>query len=327
MFNLKKNKIMQKLAIGIDIGGTNISYGLVTEEGVVKLKESFPIKEFTDVNVFVDYLAKRLKTSLTGLSSEFQLMGVGIGAPNGNYYKGAIEFAPNLPWKGKIPLADLLNQKIGIPVKLTNDANAAAMGEMIYGNAKHLKDFIMVTLGTGLGSGFVANGKMILGHDGFAGELGHTIFDPKGRMCNCGRRGCLETYASASGIVRTVKEFLTESDEPSILRNTPIDEISSEIIYKASLERDPIALKAFDYTAYVLGVMLANAVAITSPEVIFLFGGLANAGDRLFKPVKKYMNEHLLEIYKNKVELKPSGLSENDAAILGAAALIWDSEN
>lgn len=318
---------MQKLAIGIDIGGTNISYGLVTEEGVVKLKESFPIKEFTDVNGFVDYLAERLKISLTGLSTEFQLMGVGIGAPNGNYYKGTIEFAPNLPWKGKIPLADLLSKKIGIPVKLTNDANAAAMGEMIYGNAKYLKDFIMVTLGTGLGSGFVANGKMILGHDGFAGELGHAIFDPNGRMCNCGRKGCLETYASASGIVRTVKEFLTESDEPSILRNTPVDEISSEMIYKASLERDPIALKAFDYTAYVLGVMLANAVAITSPEVIFLFGGLANAGDRLFKPVKKYMNEHLLEIYKNKVELKPSGLSENDAAILGAAALIWDSEN
>ncbi len=222
-------------------------------------------------------------------------------------------------------MADLLSKKIGLPVKLTNDANAAAMGEMIYGNAKYLKDFIMITLGTGLGSGFVANGKMILGHDGFAGELGHAIFDPNGRMCNCGRKGCLETYASASGIVRTVKEFLAESDEPSVLRHIAIDDISSEMIYKASLERDPIALKAFDYTAYVLGIMLANAVAITSPEVIFLFGGLANAGDRLFKPVKRYMNEHLLEIYKDKIELKPSGLSENDAAILGAAALIWEN--
>jgi glucokinase len=325
MLNFKKNKTMQKLAIGIDIGGTNISYGVVTEDGVVKLKESFPIKEFTDVNVFVDYLAERLKISLTGLSTEFQLMGVGIGAPNGNYYKGTIEFAPNLPWKGKVPLADLLSKKIGLPVKLTNDANAAAMGEMIYGNAKYLKDFLMITLGTGLGSGFVANGKMILGHDGFAGELGHAIFDPNGRMCNCGRKGCLETYASASGIVRTVKEFLAESDEPSVLRHIAIDDISSEMIYKASLERDPIALKAFDYTAYVLGIMLANAVAVTSPEVIFLFGGLANAGDRLFKPVKRYMNEHLLEIYKDKIELKPSGLSENDAAILGAAALIWEN--
>ena len=315
---------MQKLAIGIDIGGTNISYGVVTENGIVKLKESFPIKEFTDVNIFVDYLSERIKNSLTGLSTEFQLMGVGIGAPNGNYYTGSIEFAPNLAWKGVVPLADLLSKKIGLPVKLTNDANAAAVGEMIYGSAKNLKDFIMITLGTGLGSGFVANGKLILGHDGFAGELGHAIFDPNGRLCNCGRKGCLETYASASGIVRTVKELLTESDEPSILRNVPIDEISSEMIYKASLERDEIAKKAFDYTAYVLGIMLANAVTVTSPEVIFLFGGLANAGDRIFKPVKKYMNEHLLEIYKNKIELKPSALSENDAAILGAAALVWD---
>lgn len=315
---------MQKLAIGIDIGGTNISYGVVNEEGNVKLKESFPIEDFTDVNVFADYLSERINHSLAGLSADFQLMGVGIGAPNGNYYTGSIEYAPNLPWKGKIPLADILSKKINLPVKLTNDANAAAMGEMIYGSAKNLKDFLMVTLGTGLGSGFVANGKMILGHDGFAGELGHAIFDPNGRLCNCGRKGCLETYASASGIVRTVKEFLTNSEDPSVLRNIPIEEITSESIYKASLERDPIAIKAFDYTGYVLGVMLANAVAITSPEVIFLFGGLANAGDRIFKPVKKYMNEHLLNIYKNKIELKPSALSENDAAILGAAALVWE---
>jgi len=313
---------MQKLTIGIDIGGTNISYGVVTENGIVKLKESFPIKEFTDVNVFIDYLANRIQISLTGLGTEYELMGVGIGAPNGNYYNGTIEFAPNLPWKGVIPLAELLSNKINLPVKLTNDANAATMGEMIYGNAKDLKDFMMITLGTGLGSGFVANGKLILGHDGFAGELGHAIFDPNGRQCNCGRKGCLETYASASGIVRTVIELLNDTDEPSSLRNIPEKEINSELIYKASLERDEIALKAFDYTAYVLGVMLANAVTITSPEVIFLFGGLANAGDRLFKPVKKYFNDHLLEIYKNKIELKPSGLSENDAAILGAAALL-----
>lgn len=326
MITFKKKKEMQKLAIGIDIGGTNVSYGVVTDEGKVKLKESFPIQEFDDVHNFVDYLAERIKISLKGLSTEHELLGVGIGAPNGNYYKGTIEFAPNLAWKGIVPLADLLSKKIGLPVKLTNDANAAAMGEMIYGNAKGLNDFLMVTLGTGLGSGFVANGKMILGHDGLAGELGHTIFDPNGRQCNCGRKGCLETYASATGIVRTAKEFLEESDEPSILRNVSPKAITSEMIYKASLERDPIAKKAFDYTAYVLGVMLANAVAITSPKVIFLFGGLANAGDRLFKPVKKYFEEHLLEIYKNKVELKPSGLSENDAAILGAAALVWESQ-
>ena len=315
---------MQKLAIGIDIGGTNISYGVVTEDGIVKLKESFPINDFNDVNNFVDYLSERINHSLAGLSTDFELMGVGIGAPNGNYYTGTIEYAPNLKWKGVIPLASMLSEKIGLPAFLTNDANAAAMGEMIYGNAKGLKDFFMITLGTGLGSGFVANGKMILGHDGFAGELGHAIFDPNGRQCNCGRKGCLETYASASGIVRTVKELLSESEEPSILRNISLDNISSEMIYKAALERDSIAKKAFDYTGYVLGVMLANAVAITSPEVIFLFGGLANAGDLIFKPTKKYMEEYLLKIYKNKIELKPSALSENDAAILGAAALVWD---
>ncbi|MFC2151006.1 ROK family protein [Bacteroidota bacterium] len=318
---------MQKLAIGIDIGGTNISYGVVTENGVVKLKESFPIKEFIEVNDFVDYLSERINHSLAGLSADFQLMGVGIGAPNGNYYNGTIEHAPNLNWKGIVPLAEILQKKIDLPVKLTNDANAAAMGEMIYGNAKDLKDFLMVTLGTGLGSGFVSNGKMILGHDGFAGELGHAIFDPNGRLCNCGRKGCLETYASASGIVRTVKELLAELDEPSMMRKVPFEDISSEMIYKAALERDPIAKKAFDYTGYVLGIMLANAVSITSPEVIFLFGGLANAGDLIFKPVKKYMNEYLLNIYKNKIELKPSALSENDAAILGAAALVWHEKD
>lgn len=315
---------MQKLAIGIDIGGTNISYGVVTKDGIVKLRESFPIKDFTNVNDFVDYLSERISHSLVGLSTEFQLLGVGIGAPNGNYYKGTIEYAANLSWKGIVPLADILSKKTGLPVKLTNDANAAAMGEMIYGSAKYLKNFLMVTLGTGLGSGFVANGKMILGHDGFAGELGHTIFDPNGRLCNCGRKGCLETYASASGIVRTVKEMISTTDDLSLMRKVPLEEISSEMIYKAALERDPVAKKAFDYTGNVLGIMLANAVAITSPEVIFLFGGLANAGDLIFKPVKKYMEENLLQIYKNKIQLQPSALSENDAAILGAAALIWD---
>lgn len=316
---------MQKLAIGIDIGGTNISYGLVTKDGTVKLKESFPINDFSDVNKFVDYISERINHSLAGLSDDYKLVGIGIGAPNGNYYNGSIEYAPNLKWEGKIPLASMLSEKTNLPAFLTNDANAAAMGEMIYGNAKGVKDFFMVTLGTGLGSGFVANGKMILGHDGFAGELGHAIFDVNGRQCNCGRKGCLETYASASGIVRTIKELLTESEEPSILRKINLDDISSEMIYRAALENDSLALKAFDYTAYVLGVMLANAVAITSPEVIFLFGGLANAGDLIFKPTKKYMEEYLLENYKNKIELKPSALSENDAAILGAAALVWDN--
>jgi len=315
---------MQKLAIGIDIGGTNISYGVVTINGEVILRESFPLKGFDDIDKFVDYLSDRIKHSLAGLAKDYVLEGIGIGAPNGNYYNGTIEFAPNLPWTGIIPLAELIQKKTKLPVKLTNDANAATIGEMIYGNAKGLKNFVMITLGTGLGSGFVANGKLILGHDGFAGELGHAIFDVNGRECNCGRKGCLETYASASGIVRTAKELLANSNKPSILRK---DEISSEKIYRAALEQDPIALEAFDYTGYVLGVMLSNAVTITSPEAIFLFGGLANAGDLIFKPTKKYMEKYLLTIYQNKIELKPSALPENDAAILGAAALIWDHES
>lgn len=318
---------MQRLAIGIDIGGTNVSYGLVTEDGLVKLKESFPIKDFEQVTDFVDYLSARINHSLKGLSkTDFKLIGVGIGAPNGNYYKGTIEFAPNLRWKGIIPLADLLREKICVPTYLTNDANAAAMGEKIYGGAKNMNDFFMVTLGTGLGSGFFANGQLILGHDGFAGELGHAIIDPNGRLCGCGRKGCLETYASATGIVKTVRESLESTDEPSVLRKFNINEITSEKIYKAALENDPIALRAFDFTAKMLGLMLANTVAITSPEAIFLFGGLANAGDLIFKPTKAYMEDYLLVIYKNKVEIKPSSLPENDAAILGAAALVWNEK-
>ena len=315
---------MQNLKVGIDIGGTNITYGIVTEEGVVILKRSFPIKEFETPEIFVDFITKELKESFKNLEKGSNVLGIGIGAPNGNYYTGSIEFAPNLKWEGKIPLAKMLNEKMDYPVLLTNDANAATMGEMIYGDAKDLKDFLFVTLGTGVGSGFVANGELILGHDGFAGELGHAIFDPKGRQCNCGRKGCLEAYASATGIVRTVKELLTKSNEESIIRDIPEDEITSKTIYEAALKNDLIALTAFDYTSYILGVMLANAVAITSPEAIFLFGGLAHAGDFIFKPTKKYMEENLLKIFKDKIEIKPSSLPESDAAILGAAALIKD---
>ncbi len=318
---------MQKLAIGIDIGGTNVSFGIVNQTGNVFYKESFPIKDFITIHDFIDYLSIKINSSYKELDIEFKIKGIGIGAPNGNYYSGTIEYAPNLAWKGIIPLASLLNKKIGIPVFLTNDANAAAMGEMIYGNAKGLKDFIMITLGTGLGSGFVANGELILGHDGFAGELGHAIFDPNGRMCGCGRKGCLEQYASAPGIVKTVIEFLANSTESSILRDIPSEELSSEQIYNAATKKDSIALKAFDYTGYVLGIMLANAVSVTSPEVIFLFGGLANAGELIFKPTKKYMEENILDVYQNKIELKSSALPENDAAILGAAALVWSEKN
>jgi len=316
---------MKKLAIGIDIGGTNISLGFVTSDGKVLIKESLPIKKFKTAKSFVDFASEKIEKLVDELDSKYEIKGIGIGAPNGNFYNGTIEFAPNLEWNGIIPLALMFQDKTGYKSFLTNDANAATIGEMVYGNAKGLKNFIMVTLGTGVGSGFVANGELILGHDGFAGELGHTIFDPNGRQCKCGRRGCIETYASATGIVRTAIEFLNNSNETSILRNYSEENITSKLIFEAAKQNDKLALKTFDFTANVLGFSLANAVAITSPEAIFLFGGLAHAGDVIFKPTKKYMEEYLLIIFKNKVELKASSLPENDAAILGAAALVWDN--
>lgn len=317
---------MQKLAIGIDIGGTNVSYGVVTKNGEVKLKESFPINEFEDVNKFVDYLSERINHSLAGLSSENKLIGVGIGAPNGNYYRGTIEHAPNLKWKGIVPLADILSKKINIPVYLTNDANAAAIGEMTYGGAKEMKNFIMITLGTGLGSGFVANGQLILGHDGFAGEFGHTTVFHDGRECGCGKKGCLETYVSATGIKRTVVKLLSKARTDSVLRDYSYNSITSEQIYKAAMNGDQLAIDAFDFTGKILGMKLADAITIVSPEAIFLFGGLANAGKLIFEPTQKYMEEYNYPIYKNKVRLLSSLLPENNAAILGAAALVWNEK-
>ncbi|PLX18670.1 MAG: glucokinase [Marinilabiliales bacterium] len=317
---------MQKLAIGIDIGGTSIKYGVLTEDGEVKLKESFPTKEFKEVDDFINYLSERIKHSLAGLKSDHKLVGVGIGAPNGNFYRGTIEHAPNLNWKGIVPLADLLSKKIKVPVYLTNDANAAAMGEMTYGGAKNMKNFIMITLGTGLGSGFVANGNLILGQDGFAGEFGHTTVFHDGRECGCGKKGCLETYVSATGIKRTVVKLLSKAKTDSILRDYSYNNITSEQIYKAAMNGDQLAIDAFDFTGKILGMKLADAITIISPEAIFLFGGLANAGKLIFEPTKKYMEEYNFPIYKNKVKLLSSLLPECEAAILGSASLVWSNE-
>ncbi|MGC9373943.1 MAG: ROK family protein [Bacteroidales bacterium] len=317
---------MEKLAIGIDIGGTTVSYGLVTERGEIKLRESFPTNNYKHINDFIDYLSERVNHATAGLDSKHALAGVGIGAPNGNYYKGTIENAPNLSWKGIVPITDLLFQKINLPVYLTNDANAAAVGEMTYGGAKNMKNFIMITLGTGLGSGFVANGKLILGHDGFAGEFGHTTVFHDGRECGCGKRGCLETYVSATGLKRTVVKLLSKAKMDSILRNYSYNEITSEQIYKAAMNGDQLAMDAFEFTGRILGMKLADAITILSPEAIFLAGGMANAGKLIFEPTKKYMEEFNFPIYKNKVKLLSSSLPENDAAILGAAALVWESE-
>ncbi len=315
---------MKEFCIGIDIGGTNTVFGVVDINGNFIAENSIPTKKYQTIEEFIEALSNAINDSLAQISGNYILKGIGIGAPNGNYHNGTIEYAPNLNWKGIVPIADLLNKKFHVPVVLTNDANAAAMGEMIYGAAKGLKDFIVITLGTGLGSGFVVDGKIVYGHDGFAGELGHVIYDPEGRLCGCGRKGCLETYASATGIVKTVFELFDKSNEDSLLRNIDRAQLNSKDIYEAAVKGDKIALEAFDFTALVLGRKLADAVAITSPEAIFLFGGLALSGDYILVPTKKYMEENLLKIYKNKVRVELSGLMGKNAAILGAAALIWE---
>ena len=310
-----------KVAIGVDIGGTNTVFGLVDEQGNCLVQQSIKTKDFPDPENFVAVLSAKLK-ELIASEKNLTVIGLGVGAPNGNYYTGTIDFAPNLNWKGVVPLVQLFEKHFPFPVVLTNDANAAAIGERIYGAAKGIDDFVMVTLGTGLGSGFVVNGNLVYGHDGFAGELGHTIVEKNGRECGCGRKGCLETYASASGIVRSAKEFLVNSGG-SLLAD--LKELSSKSIADAALKGDALALEIFDYTAEKLGFSLANTVALTSPKLIVLFGGLAQSGDLILKPTKKYMEAYLLNIYQNKVAIVPSKLKASDAAILGASALAWQN--
>ncbi len=308
----------QTLRLGIDIGGTKAAFGLVDDSGKILAQGSLSTRGHQDAKAFTQALYEAVSTTLTAEQMQ-QIISLGVGAPNGNYYTGNIEFAPNLEWKGVIPLASLLNEKFILPVKVTNDANAAAMGEMLYGAARGMKDFIMVTLGTGVGSGFVANGQLIYGHDGFAGELGHVIAVRDGRMCGCGRQGCLETYTSATGIVHTAVEFVRKKETNSPLKTHT--DINAMDIYHAAAAGDELALDIFNYTGKILGQTLADAVAITSPEAIILFGGLARAGEYIFTPTRKYFEENLLKIYQNKVQLLHSQLPENDAAILGAAAL------
>ena len=315
---------MKQAAIGVDIGGTNTVLGLVDQSGEVIERHSIPTKTQADYKFYMNQLADAINELINKANIQTEVMGIGVGAPNGNYYNGTIEFAPNLNFKGVVPVVDFLRDKFDYKViVLTNDANAAAIGEMIYGGAKGMKDFIMITLGTGVGSGIVVNGEMVYGHDGFAGEIGHTIVDPNGRDCGCGRKGCLETYTSAPGIKRTVFELLSTMNEPSVLRGVSFNDLQAKMIDEAARNGDLIAKEAFDYTGEILGLNLANAVAHTSPEAIFLFGGLAQAGELIFEPVKHYMEEHLLNIYKNKVKVLSSKLPPGDAAVLGSSALVW----
>lgn len=310
-------------SIGIDIGGTNSMMGIVDKMGNILFEAELITNDYEWIEDFADACYKLLYPEINKLGFQ-EFRGIGIGAPNGNYYQGTIEFAPNLRWKGVVPLAKIFSQKFNLNTTVTNDANAAAIGEMMHGAAKGMNDFIMVTLGTGVGSGFVANGKMMYGHDGFAGELGHTIAVRDGRLCGCGRKGCLETYTSATGIVRTANEFLETKTISSSLRN--LTTITSKNIYDAAVKGDFLALEIFEFTGKILGQSLADAIAITSPEAIILFGGLAQAGKFIFEPTRKYMEQNLLKIYQGKVKLLPSELKESDAAILGAASLIWNTD-
>lgn len=312
------------VALGIDIGGTNTKFGFIDRSGNYLAEGN--ILTATHKNI-KDYL-KELCTATHHLFSTIQesstLIGIGIGAPDGNFYKGTIEYAPNLPWHGIIPFVEMVKEYYpNLPVYLTNDANAAAIGEMIYGGAKGMQDFLVVTLGTGLGSGFVAHGKLIYGHDGFAGELGHIIVSPDGRQCSCGRKGCLETYVSATGVKRSAYKMIAKYTAPSPLRDIPFNEMDAKIISEAALAGDELAQETYRYTGEMLGKALANIVAITSPEAIFLMGGLAKAGELLFKPTRESMEQNMMKLFKGKVKLLPSRLVKN-AAIYGAAALVWE---
>ena len=314
--------------VGIDIGGTNTVFGIVDARGTIIGNGSIKTGKHSKIEDYVDELHENLFQLLEKNNAVDKIAGIGVGAPNGNYFNGTIEFAPNLPWRGVLPLADMLSKKFGIPVALTNDANAAAIGEMTYGAARGLKDFIMITLGTGVGSGIVVNGQLVYGHDGFAGELGHVIVKPvNGRACGCGRTGCLETYASATGVARTAREFLEIRKDNSLLRQIPIQDITSKDVYDAAIAGDQIAKDIFEYTGQILGEAFANFTAFTSPKAIVLFGGLAKSGDLIMKPIRESMERNMLNIYKNKVSLLFSELKESDAAVLGASALGWEAKD
>ncbi len=318
---------MDKLyVVGIDIGGQTSKIGIVDARGTVLTQSSIRTDNHSDVNLYIEELSDAISKLASSIGGIEKIRGIGVGAPNGNYYTGTIENAVNLVWGGSnaIPFAKLMKDKTGIPVALTNDANAAAVGEMTYGAARGMKNFIMITLGTGVGSGIVINGDVVYGHDGFAGELGHTTsVRYNGRLCNCGRVGCLETYASAIGVARTAREWLEMTSEPSSLMSLA-EPITSKDVYEAAANGDKLAIKVFEYTGKKLGEAFADFVAFSAPEAIVLFGGLARSGDLLLKPIEEHMNANLLPLWKNKVKIIFSQLKESDAAILGASALGWE---
>jgi len=311
--------------VGIDIGGTNTVFGIVDARGSILLNGSVKTQSYSKVEDYVDDVCKHLLPLIESIGGVEKIKGIGIGAPNGNYYRGTIEHAPNLPWKGIIELAKMFEDRVGIPTALTNDANAAAVGEMTYGAARGMKDFIMITLGTGVGSGIVINGQVVYGHDGFAGELGHVIARREnGRLCGCGRKGCLEAYCSATGVARTAREFLVARADESLLRSIPSEDIASKDVFDAAVKGDKLAQEIFEYTGHLLGELLADFIAFSSPEAIVLFGGLAKSGDYIMKPVQQALDDNILPIFKGKTKILASELKDSDAAVLGASALAWE---
>jgi len=318
---------MKPYVLGIDIGGTNTVFGIVDTRGTVIASNSIKTQKHSDINDYIDELYSEVTRLLESNDAVDKIHGIGIGAPNANYFTGNIEEGVNLPWPTPIPLAQLVRDKFGIPVAVTNDANAAAIGEMTYGVARGLKDFIMITLGTGVGSGIVINGQMVYGHDGFAGELGHMIVKRhNGRLCGCGRTGCLEAYCSATGVARSAREFLEIRSEPSLLRNLKIEDITSKDVYDAAVSGDKLAIDIFNYTGTILGEAFADMMVFSSPEAFILFGGLAKSGELLLKPLREAMDKNMMGIFRGKAKVLLSELKEADAAILGASALGWEAK-
>ncbi len=318
---------MRQYALGIDLGGTGTKFGLVDEDGQVLRSDSIPTQQYPDIVEYCDVLCAGLKrlVEAEGLTMG-DLAGIGCGAPDANFYTGCIEQATNLPWKGVVPLAKLISERMGGKCTVTNDANAAAQGEMIYGSARGMKNFIVITLGTGVGSGIVTDGKLLYGHDGFAGELGHCKVDysGNGRLCGCGQRGCIEAYASATGVARTAMEIITATTQPTLLRQLPdIDHITSKDVFDAAEQGDLVAKQIFDYTGHLLGMKMADYVHFSSPEAIILFGGLTKSGHWIMDPIREAFEQNLMPLWKGKIPVYVSILKDSDAAILGAASLVW----
>ena len=318
---------MKPYVIGLDLGGTNSVFGIVDARGEIKATTAIKTGGYDSAEAYVEASVEALQPIIEQVGGIEKIKAMGIGAPNGNYYSGTIEFAPNLPWahNGKVPLAQMFSDKLGVPVALTNDANAAAIGEMVYGVARGMKNFIVITLGTGVGSGIVVNGQLLYGCDGFAGELGHVIMEKNGRVCGCGRKGCLEAYCSATGVARTARELLATTDRPSLLREMNPEDITSLDVAIAAGKGDALANEIYEFTGHMLGEACANFAAFSSPEAFIFFGGMVKAGELIMKPIREAYDKTVLKIFRGKAQFLVSGLDGASAAVLGASAIGWES--